>query len=138
VDPKAIADLKERLEKSRRFTVELDGRTFHLLLPDPFVERRVLRSADLSLSEFGYYEQTTRDIVEVALVGWEGVTYADLLRGEDDQLELEFSPAIAKLLLNERLDILDALKARLAEERARRRESVEGDAKNSARASTGS
>jgi hypothetical protein len=127
---------RERLDKPRRFVVEHEGRKYHMLLPTPFLERQVLRATKGDGGD-GWYEQATRNLVEATLTDWEGVTEGDILHNGDDSV-LEFSPALARVLLDERLDVLDTLRDRLAEHQKGRRERVEADAGNSASASTGS
>jgi hypothetical protein len=136
MDAKSLADLKARLERAREFRVDHQGRTYLLRLPDPFRERWVAVGIAGEPSDDRAFEQFVRDLVVSALVGWEGVTYSDLIGDKDDSL-LAFEPGLVPLLIDRRLDILDALREALMRERQARRERLEADAGNSASASTG-
>jgi hypothetical protein len=137
MDAKALEALKERSGRALRLTAKVGERSFDLQFPNPFTERRLTLSV---IERFGATNasgsQLLRDIVEESILAWRGVTYHDLL-GDNDNSELECSPATVKLLLDHNLEILDALIDSVHQWRQGRRKVEEEEIKNSSPGSTG-
>lgn len=134
MDAKAIQALRERFEAPRRFDAPALGRTFHMLIPSPFEERRIM----LAVKGDGWaaVNQVLRDMTVAAVTGWDGVTYADLF-GDSDDSPLPYSAEVADLLLAHRLDLLDELTDALSVKKQARREVADEEGKKSRSGSNG-
>ena len=94
-----LAEIKAAVERTRRFTHEIDGRQFNLVTPTQF-------EADVIMEEAQIVARTKRRIVATALRGWMHLALTDLqvpdaaLPGEP----LVYSPEMAELLLDARSD----------------------------------
>jgi hypothetical protein len=104
--------LRAAIEKSRRFSHEIDGRTFDLVLPTQF-------AIDCLASDFKAPTRFVRKLVLTALRGWSAVRTSDLKAGADIPDEpLPFDETNAEILFNERPDwqnkIADDIAARSA------------------------
>lgn len=138
MDAAAIAALRERAQRPFRIDAEVGPRKFKLVYPSPFMEGRIQTAVVEKLGRGNAAAtQVLRDMVLASIVGWEGVTYHDLL-GDNDDSTLEFSPEIAALLLDYNMEILDGLVVKIHEWREQRKLMEEQTLGNSESASTGS
>lgn len=106
-------ELQAAVEKSRRFTHELEGKTFELVLPTQYAAA-VIRSETASAAEF------QRRLVLSALRDWSNVRAADVVP-EAGSSPLPYSAAPAGLLFDERPDWEEALADVIVERMAARR-----------------
>lgn len=127
-----LSNLVARLEAARQAEVEADGASFRLRLPNDHTWRVTLeRHRDVTgqLQEAAAF----RDILNQALIGWQGVTTGHLGVAEAGAAPevLPFSAEARNLLLDHRQDIADALTIGLATKIADLRAAREAAAKNS-------
>jgi len=113
-------DIKAAIERPRRFSHEIDGRVFDLIVPTQF-------AADLALEEARTNTRIKRRVVSEALRGWMHLTLADL-KVPDAALPAEplvYSPEMVELLLDARPDIEWDLFAELGRRVGERRKYLE-------------
>lgn len=131
-----LGNFKSQLEAARQIEAVLGGGTYRLRMPTDHAWRVALeahRDADGRVIE----SRAFRAILNTALVGWEGVTTADLLP-EAEPAPLPYSDEARALLLDNRQDIADALTVHIGMKLRERREAREAARKNSSPASNGS
>lgn len=110
--------LRAAAEKARRFTHELEGRTFELVLPTQF-------AIDCLGAEHKPFPRFQRRLVLEALRGWSGLRTTDLGAPELPDEPLPFSAETAELLLDERGDWEEKLCDAIAARSKARRETIE-------------
>jgi hypothetical protein len=102
-----LTTLAAQIEASRRFTHSVGARTFALLQP---TEHAIRTAQEDTVGAQGviHHTRSARALLNAALVGWEGVTLADIdpSLGAD---ALPFSTAAVPLLLDNNQDIADEL-----------------------------
>ena len=102
-----FAAFKVALEASRSFEASVNGAKFQMRMPTEHAWRMAHEThrgvnGDLLLSA------AMREILNAAVVGWEGVTGKDFL-ADGTQEPLPFTPAARSILLDNRQDIADLL-----------------------------
>lgn len=117
-----FSTLQAQIRASRQVSKEFDGATFTIELPSDYAQRVTLEANRNDAGQM-QFTQATRAVLLRAVVGWAGVTERHLLP-EAPTESLPFSTAALAELIEERVDIADALMtevgAKLAERRARR------------------
>lgn len=113
-----LAQLRAATEKGRRFSHELDGCTFELVLPTQFA----IECMGLEHKPFPRFQ---RRFVLESLRGWSGVRTAHLAAPELPDEPLPYSAENAVLLLDERSDWEEKLCDELAARSKARREAIE-------------
>lgn len=98
----------------REFDVPFRGAVFRLRMQTPFEHRRIAYSNVGPDGRFDF-AQVERQTVLTAVIGWTGVTAADIFGPEAGSEPVEFSQEALGALLDLRLDVLDALAAPLQE-----------------------
>ena len=135
------ADLRARIEAGLTFRHQVDGHTFHLVLPTRERCNQIVRESmggdyTASAASIGRYRVA---LVLECLRGWEGPRVADLLPDvEDGSAPLPFGPDEAKLLIDERTDWFDALYVEINRRIEQRVAALKADAGNSPSGSPGS
>jgi hypothetical protein len=127
-----MADLVEfrlAIEAARQKAVPIDGITFTLKLPGSGEFRRAYESNRAPNGEIMYLT-ATRQLLELALVGWSGLTQRYLLPSVGDETPVVFSPEAKLLLLDLRTDTADQLAVALKEFREAFEKQYESAAKN--------
>ena len=130
-----FAELKRQIEASRQTEAKLGAATFKLRLPEEHVwcvANETHRDAHGHTME----SRASREVLDAALIGWEGVTLQDLLQDAPAE-PLPFSPAAKTELLNSRQDVADLLAMTLGLKIIERRETREAARKNSSSGSSG-
>jgi len=123
-----IASFKAKLDGARAFECAAGGFTFRLRMPTPHAWRLAI---ERHVREGGMLEhaRAMRSVLDVALVGWEGVTWSAVMPDAPAD-PLPFSAEARALLLDERQDLADALATAIGIELHRRREALEAVRKN--------
>lgn len=123
-----FASLKAQIDAARQMEVPVDGATFRLKMPSDHAWRVVVEGnrdpAGRLLQALAF-----RELLNVALVGWEGVKTTHLLDGVPEE-PLPFSEAARIELLDAREDIVDELVIAMAAKLKQRREQRETARKN--------
>jgi len=128
-----IKSLKEALAASRNACVEIDNRTFNVRLPtDAQAARYIDRYFRGGKSEDTDWAQAS---VRESLTGWSGLTVADLLPDAGDEA-LPFNAENLELLLEHRMDIVNALAVQIHGKARERRDLRDTATKNSLPASS--
>lgn len=118
--------LEARLQKARTFEHEADGITFRCRLP-PHIRLTAIHSAHEG--QAGGWVPVARAIVEESVIGVRGATTKHLgLDGED--APLDDSADVARLLLDDRTDIMLSLAAEIGDRARARRDAVKADEGN--------
>lgn len=129
-------ELRAAMEASRRFEAETAGAKFGILLPTDHacsVALQTHRGPDGEAIGALY----VRALLEQSLISWEGMLVRHVLPdGPGDALP--FNLENVALLIEHRPDICNELSVEIGRRLRERRKKLEGHAKNSARASTGS
>jgi hypothetical protein len=127
------AELRARAQKAREFEVEVDpGKRFTLRLPTQYelvlAERRVRAShADDPVAPL----VLQRALTEGGIVGWSGLTVADILPGAEDAAEvLDYQAAIVGMVLDENTHLSLKLGSELFDRLVKRNGAAAEDAKN--------
>lgn len=130
-----LVELKAAIEAARQFTVPLGAATFTLRLPSEH-DCRVRLERHRDAAGVPLFTEAARALLDTALVGWSGVTEADLFEGAA-ATPLPFSVEARALLLDHRLDWADELTIALSAKRQQRAEQREAARKNSPSGSSG-
>lgn len=119
---------KAQIEAARSIEVPVGAATYRLQLP---VEHawRVAIEANRDAGGRLLQAKAFREVLSVAIVGWQGVTTRDLLPDAVEE-PLPFSPAARESLLDIRQDIADDLTVAIGLEMKARREKLEAARKN--------
>jgi hypothetical protein len=116
--------LRAQSLRAREYTHELGPRTYTLRVPTAYEWRRIMvgNAADAVAAQ--------RALLEDAVIGWEGVTAADLFPGEAEPEPAAFDRLALACLLDNNLAESDALAQRLIGAYNERRARIEATAKN--------
>jgi hypothetical protein len=125
-------ELLAQLEASRRFSVRWRGAEVACLLPSD-LDMRMASARALGAEGRVVVPLAQHEMAAGAVVGWEGMTIADLLEGGGDA-PLPYDPLLVRPLLAQHIDIEDAI----AEVIYERRDAREAARKNSQSVSPGS
>jgi hypothetical protein len=128
-----LADIQRRAAAAREFEHPVGERSFRLRIPTQHeVQVEVLRAGGGDLGkEHVALALMQRAVLERAIIGWQGVTTADLLPGE--QLEYEtadFASMLVPLLLDAMPDVARELTEALIAMAAERNAKIEAARKN--------
>ena len=132
-DPVDIADIRQRAERVREFTHEIEGRVFRLRHPTQMEAERI----------YGQHRDDHVTLIQTlalrSLIDWDRVMVGDALpEAKNGGDFLPFQPATVELVFAERSDWADALGMRVVEVMRARRERIEAARKNSSSGSAGS
>jgi len=118
-------ELRTAIERSRRFSHELAGHRFDLVLPTQF-------AIDCISAEQKHFPRMQRQMLATSLRGWQQVSVRDLKVDDADLPDepLAFTPESVELLFNQRPDWESALMEALADRIAARRKALEEQAGN--------
>lgn len=130
-----ITSLRMALEASRRFDVTVGAAVFHLTLPS---EYDIRRAAEDNRDPNGLIKeaQMFRSLMQTAVTGWDGVRTTDIAPGVEPE-PIAFSDVARTLLLDQNMEIADALGAAMGAKMRERREQRQADEKNLSRAPNG-
>lgn len=120
-----LTDLKRKVQAARRFAVEIDGRSFTLQRPSRFDMQMAAAQAGMAHGDPGARLHWERLVLLGAIVGWQGVTVADL--GLPEAGPLDHDDGAVLLLLDAQPEWGDQLAQALWERLAQASE-VEGTA----------
>jgi len=124
--PMDAKTLEARLETARTFAHEVDGIVFRCRLP-PHIRLTAIHIAHEG--QAGGWVPVARAIVVESVIGVRGATTKHL--GLDgDETPLDDSAEVARLLLDDRTDIMLALAAEIGDRARARREEVKADEGN--------
>jgi hypothetical protein len=130
-----LAELKQKLDRSREIEASVQGAKFRLKLPSEHAWRLATEEHSDTAGNVKR-QRVSRALVESSLVGWEGVKAEHFMKGGGEDA-MPFSPDACAVLLDERQDIADELVMLLVKRLNERRKDVEQARKNSSRASSG-
>lgn len=130
-----LTTLRMALEASRRFDVTVGAAVFHLAMPS---EYDIRRAAEDNRDANGLIKdaQMMRVLMQTAVVGWEGVRTTDIAPGVDPE-PIAFSDTARTLLLDQNMEVADAIALAMGAEMGKRRAQRQADEKNSSRAPNG-
>lgn len=127
------ADVARRANAARELSHAIDGRSFRLRLPTQEQVRILVLQhgtpGTASDAELAEWLRFGRELLEAALVGWDGVTLADILEGADAD-PVEWDAAGVPLLLDAQPDWSTELQRVVNEAMVARRERIEAARKN--------
>lgn len=123
-----ISEFTARLEAARQAGITIGAATYNLRLPTDYEWRTAIEANRDSEGRL-LPTQAFRSILNAALIGWEGVSSADLMPDATPE-PLPFSAAAKTALLDLRLDIVDELTVVLGLKLKERREAREAARKN--------
>lgn len=106
-------ELQAAVEKSRRFTHEVDGKTFDCVLPTQYAAQ-VIRGETKTATHF------QRRLVLAALRDWSNVRASDVVP-EAGSSPLPYTEAAAELFFGERPDVEEGLADAIVDRMAARR-----------------
>jgi len=123
-----FASFKSQLHAARSFEKEIAGACFKLLLPTEYACRVAIES-NLDGNGQVIGAKSSRQILDGALIGWEGVKASHLLPDAGEE-PIAFSAAARAELLDCRLDIADRLIVEISVRLEERRNRMEAARKN--------
>lgn len=120
-----IANLREQDLRAREFTHELGARIFTLRVPTEYDFRRLAVAHSDNEAEFAHA------LLQTGVVGWAGVTEADLLplEGAPDK-SVAFDRIALACLLDNALDLADELARELVRRYSERQARIRATRKN--------
>lgn len=123
-----LAAIKSQIEKAREFDAEYGGVKFKLRLPSEHAWRMITED---HLDEKGRVQnaRAARSLLEVALIGWDGLKAEHLLKGAGE-VAVPYSSEAISLLLDERGDVVDHFAKLLVVKLGQRRAQQEASRKN--------
>ena len=123
-----LGSIKAQIEKSREIDTEYGGVKFLLRLPSEHAWRLITED-HLDPKGRVQHARVSRGLVDVSLIGWEGLKAEFLVSGAGDT-PVPFSADAVALLLDERVDVLDHLTMFLTKQYQKRRAKQEASRKN--------
>jgi hypothetical protein len=127
------AEIQRRAAAAREFEHVVGSRTFRVRIPTTHeVQVELLRAgAGQRGHEHAALAIMGRAVLERGIVGWSGVTTADLLPGEDVDVQVaEYAPALVALLLDAQPELERKLTDALTEKTSARNAQIEAARKN--------
>lgn len=122
--------LKARLAAGRQVKETVDAIEFSIVLPTPHAMRAKF---DENVSP-GYrvrQAKVSREILDDAIVGWQGMTERHFLPDGSTAIAVPFSAEARAMFLDEREDLADVLAIRVYARMAERKEQLQAAEKNS-------
>jgi len=123
-----FSSFKAQLDAARSFEVEVDGARFKLMLPTDYACRVAVEAHRNAAGEV-VGAKSSREILDAAVVGWDGVKTSHF-SPEMDGEAMPFSIPARTVLLDVRVDIADRLTIAIAERLDQRRARMEAARKN--------
>ncbi len=128
-----VADIQRRAAAAREFEHAVGERKFRLRLPSSHeIQVEVLRAGGGQPGkEYVALAVMQRAVLEGAVIGWSGVTTADMLPGEPVEFEtVDYVPVLVPLLLDAQPELASALTEALVARASERNAKIEAARKN--------